>query len=61
MSRSIPLWIRSCDGPGELTEYAWRFRYPGVPEGLSLEEAVEAVSVSRDVYDRILGFVGGFA
>jgi HEPN domain-containing protein len=38
---------------GELTEYAWRFRYPGVPEGLSPEEAREALDVAREVFRRI--------
>jgi HEPN domain-containing protein len=42
---------------GELTEYAWRFRYPGVPESLSLEEAVEGLALARDVHGRIAGLV----
>lgn len=46
---------------GELTEFAWRFRYPGVPEGLSSEEAMEALSVAREVYDRISVLVCGSA
>lgn len=46
---------------GELTEFAWRFRYPGVPESLSSEEAMEALSVAREVYDRISVLVGSSA
>lgn len=33
-----------------LTEYAWRFRYPGDPEEPSIEEARQALAVARDVF-----------
>jgi HEPN domain-containing protein len=46
---------------GELTEFAWRFRYPGPSEGLSSEEAVEALSVAREVHKRISVVVGSSA
>jgi hypothetical protein len=39
--------------------WAWRFRYPGVSGSLSTEEAAEALSVARNVYDRISVLVGG--
>jgi len=37
-----------------LTEYAWKFRYPGEPEEPSLEEAEEALVIARELYDAIL-------
>ena len=37
-----------------LTEYAWRFRYPGEPEAPSREEAEEALRVAREVFDAVL-------
>lgn len=37
-----------------LTEYAWKFRYPGEPEEPSKQETDEAVSIAREVYDAIL-------
>lgn len=33
-----------------LTEYAWKFRYPGEPEEPSREEAEEALAIAREVY-----------
>jgi HEPN domain-containing protein len=33
-----------------LTEYAWKFRYPGEPEEPSREEAEEALVIAREVY-----------
>lgn len=37
-----------------LTEYAWRFRYPGELLEPSEEEARSALHVARSVYDSIL-------
>ena len=37
-----------------LTDYAWRFRYPGEPEEQSREEAEEALALAREVYEAIL-------
>lgn len=37
-----------------LTEYAWKFRYPGEPEGPAPVEADEAFVVARDVFAAIL-------
>jgi len=37
-----------------LTEYAWRFRYPGQPEEPSVPEAREALALARQVNDAIL-------
>jgi HEPN domain-containing protein len=36
-----------------LTEYAWRFRYPGEPEAPTNEEAVDALSLAREVLGAI--------
>lgn len=33
-----------------LTEYAWRFRYPGEPEGPTRDEAEEALEIARAAY-----------
>jgi len=37
-----------------LTEYAWKFRYPGESEEPSLQEADSAVAVARGLYQNIL-------
>ena len=39
---------------GPLTEYAWRFRYPGDPHGPSPEETTLALAVAREVLDAVL-------
>jgi HEPN domain-containing protein len=36
-----------------LTEYAWKYRYPGEEEAPSVEEAQEASAIAREVYDAI--------
>jgi len=33
-----------------LTEYAWKFRYPGEPEEPSREEAQEALDIAREMF-----------
>ena len=38
-----------------LTEYAWKFRYPGDPEEATAEEAAEALATAREVFDTVLG------
>lgn len=37
-----------------LSEYAWKFRYPGEIEGPALEEAQAALDVAREVYAAIV-------
>jgi HEPN domain-containing protein len=37
-----------------LTEYAWRFRYPGPPQEPSLDEARDALSRAHQMYEAIL-------
>ena len=37
-----------------LTEYAWKFRYPGEPEEPSSQEAEEALATAREVYAAIV-------
>ena len=37
-----------------LTEYAWKFRYPGEPEEPSLEEAVDALKIAGEVLTALL-------
>lgn len=37
-----------------LTEYAWRFRYPGDPDQPDEEEARAALEIARHVHDAIL-------
>lgn len=39
---------------GPLTEYAWRFRYPGETEVPSLVETEEALGLARAVFEAIL-------
>ena len=37
-----------------LTEYAWKFRYPGEPDAPTPDEAEAALALAREVYDAIL-------
>ena len=37
-----------------LTDYAWKFRYPGELEEPTQEEADEALAIAREVFDAIL-------
>jgi HEPN domain-containing protein len=37
-----------------LTEYAWRFRYPGEPEEATPEEASDALEIARQVFEAVL-------
>ena len=36
-----------------LTEYAWKFRYPGEPEEPTLEEAQSALVTAKEVYEAV--------
>ncbi|MEW6657962.1 MAG: HEPN domain-containing protein [Thermodesulfobacteriota bacterium] len=38
-----------------LTEYAWKFRYPGEPEEPSVQEVQEALQIALEVNRAILG------
>lgn len=38
-----------------LTEYAWKFRYPGDPEEPSKEEAQEALEIARGMFEAVIG------
>ena len=40
-----------------LTEYAWRFRYPGDPEEPDEDEARSALEVAREVHEAIVSRV----
>ncbi len=42
------------DRAGRLTEYAWKFRYPGESDEPPREEAEGALALAREVYDGIL-------
>ena len=37
-----------------LTEYAWKYRYPGEPAEPDEAEARQALALAREVYDAIL-------
>lgn len=37
-----------------LSEYAWKFRYPGEPDLPSVEEAAQALALAREVFDAVL-------
>lgn len=37
-----------------LTEYAWKFRYPGDPEEATSQEAADALATAHDVFDAVL-------
>ena len=40
-----------------LTEYAWKFRYPGEPEEPPVREADEAMALGRQVYKAVLSLL----
>lgn len=42
------------DRAAPLTEYAWKFRYPGEAEPPILEDATSALDLAREVYESIL-------
>lgn len=37
-----------------LTDYAWKYRYPGEPEEPLREEAASALELAREVYEAVL-------
>jgi HEPN domain-containing protein len=37
-----------------LTEYAWKFRYPGDTEEIEVKEADEAMELARQVFDAVI-------
>jgi HEPN domain-containing protein len=45
-----PLVVRA----GRLSEYAWKFRYPGEVEMIAGEEAEAALALAREVFSAIL-------
>ena len=42
------------DRAAPLTEYAWRFRYPGDSDAPAPEEFLQALAVAREVYGAVL-------
>ena len=42
------------DEAAPLTEYAWKFRYPGESDEPERDEAAEAVAAARNIYSAIL-------
>jgi HEPN domain-containing protein len=64
-THDIAALVRQCAGldPGlaplgqraaRLTEFAWKYRYPGEPDQPSREEAESALALARQVYDAVL-------
>jgi HEPN domain-containing protein len=47
----------SIDRAVPLSEYAWRFRYPGEPYEPTVAEAESALAIARDVYGAVLACV----
>jgi len=42
------------DRTAPLTEYAWKFRYPGKPAQPSKKEAKQALAVATEVFEEML-------
>jgi HEPN domain-containing protein len=42
-----------------LTDYAWKYRYPGEPDEPSREEAESALALAGEVYEAVLGRLPG--
>jgi len=43
-----------CQRAERLTVFAWSFRYPGEPSGLTVPEVEEALATAHELYDAIL-------
>jgi len=41
------------DQAAPLTEYAWKFRYPGEADEPTCEEAEQALAAAREVYEAV--------
>ena len=55
---TIDFWLQPLvDRAARLSDYAWRYRYPGSPIGPSLPEAQNAFVIARDVCDGMLARV----
>ncbi len=48
-----PLLIRAAG----LTQYAWKFRYPGEPDEPSREEAELSIALAREVYEVVVALL----
>jgi HEPN domain-containing protein len=46
-----PAFLRAA----QLTDYAWRYRYPGEPSEPSVEEAATALALARTLFDAVTG------
>ena len=51
LDRSLETLLRRA---APLTEYAWRFRYPGDPEVPAEEEVTAALDLAREVYEAVI-------
>lgn len=51
--RLEPILQPLVDSSVPLTEYAWKFRYPGEEQASSRQEATDATAIAREVYDAI--------
>lgn len=49
-----PLLQPAIDRAVPLTEYAWKFRYPGEIDEPTAEEAKEALTIARGLYETVL-------
>ena len=49
-----PSLQRFVDRAGVLTEYAWKFRYPGEPDEPPRREAEDALALAREVFEAII-------
>jgi HEPN domain-containing protein len=56
MCTSVDPSLEPTLGPAaRLTDYAWKYRYPGEPDEPSREEAESALGLAKEVYDAVLG------
>lgn len=49
-----PLLEQSVNQAVPLTEYAWRYRYPGEPEDASIDEAQKAIDIAETLYKTVI-------
>ena len=54
VARLEPTWTELMKHASLLTEFAWRFRYPGEPATVSRQDAEQAIALAGKVLDEVM-------
>jgi HEPN domain-containing protein len=54
VARLEPAWTDLMKHASLLTEFAWRFRYPGEPATVSRQDAEQAIALAGKVLDEVM-------